>query len=70
MIEQIKIYLAAVRFKQFIQLATSVREALAEKRWQLSQFAFSAKLCRFLALKPMPLLLEVQKGTIVLPEKS
>jgi len=50
-----------------IHCTTAEREVPLEKRLPSSQEAPSARLCRFTELEPMPLLAEVQKGTIFDP---
>ena len=45
-------------------------EAEEENRLPESQFAPLARLCKWVALLPISLEPEVQKGTMLLPEKS
>ena len=59
-----------VKPKPFTQASTVEREALPLNRWPSSQTAPLAKEWRFAALEPILLLPEVQKGTMVLPDRS
>lgn len=58
------------RSKPAAHVCTSDSDALPLNRFPSSHFAPSAKASRLVALEPMSLLPEVQKGTIVLPLKS
>ena len=53
-----------------IQFTTDSRDAPALNRFPASQVASDALLLRFVALVPMGLLPEVQKGTTVFPDRS
>lgn len=58
------------RLRPFTHSIMVSREVPPRKRCPSSQVAPLVRLCRFVALEPIPLLPEVQKGTIVLPLKS
>ena len=59
----------AGRARPSTQLSIADESALPLNRWPESQLASGARSCIFVALEPMPLLPEVQKGTMVLPSK-
>ena len=59
-----------VRPRPFTQVSTVERDALPLNRWPSIQVAALAREWRFVALEPMPLLPDVQKGTMVFPLRS
>lgn len=60
----------SVKPKPFTQASTVEREEPPLNRWPSSHVAELAREWRFVALEPIPLLPEVQKGTMVFPLRS